>query len=210
MSEINWDLAPEDAETLEQNVNIITWRKKGYFWLGMDGWKEEFFPTEWTVVATRPTEKKKTVADAYEAFPNGWLGSANSEYNFLNYNKRNDWFFSDTAVFQDVVCSREEYEAYAKEQESKQEGERWTHTDDHGDRFKFDFKLACGERVYLREDGQRIVDGKLGYSKLKPIKPTITKAEAWDKFIHMHNNLKDNHSLHGAYKFITNNYEVID
>lgn len=65
MSDVNWDLAPNDAETLEQNVNIITWRKKGYFWLGMDGWKEEFFPTKWSVVATRP--KTKTIADSSQA-----------------------------------------------------------------------------------------------------------------------------------------------
>lgn len=152
MSEINWDLAPEDAETLEQNVNIITWRKKGYFWLAMDGWKEDFFSTEWTVVATRPTEKKKTVAD-------------------------------------------------------KQEGEKWTHYTEKGYKCKISLSEpdSYGSIVILSEHNVYI---RCYPEDINPIKPKLTKAEAWDKVEHMY--LYDGYSFHGAHEFVVNNYEVTD
>lgn len=123
--------------------------------------------------------KQKTVADAYEAFSGEWPDdSDNYIYYFCNEmefrSRCYDWKCSEKSY---KVCTREQFEAYAKEQEVKQEGEKWTHTY-NGD--------VC--RIVHQVDGDAWIKFKalLGAlvvraDKLKPIKTKLTKAQAWDK-----------------------------
>jgi hypothetical protein len=136
------------------------------------------------VAFTRPTEPatQKTVADAWEAFGGAWPYSRGCD--FMGYSQALEHFFAygfgySFASAEHQVCTREQFEAYGREQEAKQEGEKWTHT-------------YAGDKCYLLEpdkdaDGYYAVKTDCGLfdfareNELTPIKPTITKAEAWDK-----------------------------
>jgi len=212
MSEIDWSLAPEGATKLVQESDFICWAKDGCYWDVVTGqWEEDSNEKRNLLIATRPTQTK-TVADAVEWKRNGGniCGESFTANKMLSFCKANGsyCFVSELSSAGSVetddwqpVCTREQFEAYVKERE----GEKWTHTNSHGEKFKFDFKLACGEGVYLREDGKRIVDGKLGYSKLKPIKPKLTKAQAWDKMKSLSRG-----GISYAYARIVDEHEITD
>lgn len=114
-------------------------------------------------------EKKKTLADAYEACNKLWPNNHNKLY----YDPRTGcWFCHDEP--QDwyiFVCTRAEFEDYVKEQE----GEKWTH------RYKdFLCKISLSEPdgygsiIILNENNVYI---RCYPEDLKPIKPTITKEQ---------------------------------
>lgn len=181
MSKINWKLAPEGAIGVAQRGQQLAFvdNDRNIFLDGHWG-----ISMGWELVAKRPTlaesitktpqlEQQKTVADAYE-----W---ANGEWKrgMLAICKCNDnLFFCDNNLrMREVICTREQFEAYAKEQEAKQEGEKWTHTY---------FNIRCrimdldpdefGTVVIIKNGG----DYALAHpSKLKPIKPTIKPSAAW-------------------------------
>lgn len=143
-----------------------------------------------------PTQK--TVADAVEYynsnFPEGHgiLGIAYSNNKITPYYSGSPIADGTCSPESYIICTREQFEAYVKEQESKitmddinehistgeQEGEKWTH-------------VLWGDKAYIKIsepdcDGYLLVitEGN-GYNlakmeDLKPIKPTISKAEAWD------------------------------
>lgn len=116
---------------------------------------------------------KKTVADAVEAFSHEDLAG---EWQQIRYAPKQDYFFTDInrdEWFDSVhVCTRAEFEAYVKEQESKQEDEKWTHTY-HGDNCK----------IVHQEKWQAWIVSENGLSKLVPIselrktKPAMTKEQ---------------------------------
>ncbi len=131
---------------------------------------------------------KKTVADAVECCKGLW---PNDDYDYLNFHYKEGWFCSDKGIFASLVCSREEFEVYVKEQE----GEKWTH-------------VYCGEKcmvvgnpdsfgrvVILTESDAYFLDKP---ESLKPIKPTISEAQAWRKAV-----------LAGNMQHITDNYDVV-
>lgn len=81
-------------------------------------------------------------------------------------------------------ATRENLEKIAKDAqggfvEVKQEGEKWTHIDAFGDpcRILIEEKDNLGYVVILRQSGHYATPAA---SSLKPIKPTISKAQAWD------------------------------
>jgi len=114
---------------------------------------------------------KKTVADAY-----AWAGGR-WKYDGLDVIVFDDKFLYSTEEYtsRKVICTRAEFEAYVKEQEAKQEGEKWTH--------KWNGRKCI---VVFTDDYMSWVKGE-GLNKLvptdslKPIKPTMSKAEAWDR-----------------------------
>lgn len=128
-------------------------------------------------------KQTKTVADAYEehktwdSIENYYGGSAEGE-DFVLWSKDRESFEQGCEGYSEElyhkVCTREQFEAYAKEQEAKQEGEKWTHMYD-------------ADKCYIKvsepdEDGYiMIVTEYNGYQlcmpdDLKPIKPKLTKA----------------------------------
>lgn len=192
MNNINWDLAPEGAvelRELKSGVCLRWFNKQGEYFSG-SGW--EFSTSDYNVIATRPTQTK-TVADAVEVFGTKW---PSSRYNFA-------WWDSDTEQMllgcnetSDTVCTRAEFEAYVNaskigkilESSDEKEGEKWTHVvdDDEGQLTKCrkHLKLCNGsDWVYVCEKGEYFVPSKMGYCGVKPIKPTISKAQAWDKLM---------------------------
>lgn len=133
--------------------------------------------------------KPKTVADAYEKCKGLW---PNKYCNDLYYDpKSGEWFCNDKpAPWYIFVCTREQFEAYAKEQEDKQEyppltqslideaeqeADKWTH-EYHGDNCK----------IIHQEKWQAWIVSEKGLSKLVHIselrkqKSALTKEQAWD------------------------------
>lgn len=154
----------------------------------------------------RPTQTK-TVADVVE-----WMKAGNEiaaykikELTTLVYCVAYDNYhfvsqFSDAgkgvSKHYQVICTRAEFEAYAKEQE----GEKWTHTYMDGNCL-----IACNEQdmdgwiCILREDsGYDVVNP----AKVKPIKPKLTKAEAWDKLMQNKMNSAEVNTLKQQYDII--------
>ena len=196
MSEIkvDWMRAPFGTDKLIQVGESAMWMDShGRFFSGNE-FRE--IDLEYTVIATRP--QQKTVADAYEAFDEEWNIK---EFNLCSYSNENEEFFTHSKDYQHKndeyeVCNREQFEAYAKEQEAEQEGKRWTHT--YGSD-KCYIKEAEPDFqgyiiIYSNEDGYMLVEP----SELKPIKPTLTKEQAWDKAV-----------LAGNMSHITDNYDII-
>ena len=130
----------------------------------------------------------KTVADAV-GWANGNWGNSISRH--IAYNPNSDRFtYSETGEVNKrwyIVCTRAEFEAYVKEQESKitmddinehistgeQEGEKWTHTyDGQKVRWLGDKPDSCEEMAIQYQSGEY---GLARVSALKPIKPTISE-----------------------------------
>lgn len=169
-------------------------------------------------IATRHTQTK-TVADAVEYLKQTSNGEWHSEYNYLNYTDSEGWYYSDTDSFAGLVCTHEQFEAYVagvvqvdldididkmKSQYNKeQEGEKWTH-------------VYCGEKckvvgepdsfgrvVILTESNTYFLDKP---ESLKPIKPTISKAEAWDKLL---NDSKYHKNYNLTLQMLNESYDII-
>ena len=203
MSEINWDLAPEGAVELRLGrVDAISrWFNSDGEAFGSDGW---FTPTiEYKTIATRP--QQKTVADAYE-----W---ANGEW---RDGREVIWYSSDSEDFRwgsdktkNIVCTRQQFEAYAKEQEAKQEGEKWTHTlDGVKCRVLVNEPDVDGEVVILLENGRYSCSDPI--EDLKPIKLALTKAEAWGMVMDTRDRKKMGLSvIDDKVSWILDKYEII-
>lgn len=115
---------------------------------------------------------KKTVADAVEWHKSkGWgVIWANEDKDCITHGQLG-FAFADSKNLQvgrKLVCTREQFEAYVKEQE----GEKWTHT-------------LLGDKAYIKLDEPDchgyvlVVTESNGYNlarpgELKPIKPTMT------------------------------------
>lgn len=184
MIDVNWDLAPDGAVELKYSKSdcSASWfNNKDEHWFE-DCWMNVTLPDDWQTIATRPTQK--TVADAVEyyncEFPEGQaiLGIAYSNNKITPYYAGSPIAYGTNSPESYIICTRDEFEAYVKEQESKQEGEKWTHTwgegkcriiatDETKDEAWVKFELTGNNGIVV-------------LSGLKPIKPTISKAEAWD------------------------------
>lgn len=144
-----------------------------------------------------PTQTK-TVADAVAENGGKWLYD---DYNYLNFDSKDGWYWSDKGLFETLVCTREQFEAYVKEQEPnfkatrenlekiakdaqgdfvevEQEGEKWTHEYDSANIKCRILATDENECWVLTEYGNKVTEH---IDSLKPIKPTLTKAEAWSK-----------------------------
>lgn len=178
MSEIDWSLAPEGAVKLRLGRvdSICRWFNANGEAFGSDGW---FTPTiEYKTIAIRP--QQKTVADAYEHCKT-WQ---HQTYGYLYWYEPIGFVYRsspDVPSEYQLICTRQQFEAYAK----GQEGGKWTHyvEDDETPpiKCKKHIKLCSGnDWVYVCEKGDYFVPSKMGFCSVKPIKPTISKAEAWD------------------------------
>lgn len=195
-----WSVAPKEAtELVRVSGGGQRWRnpEKFQYW-EMNGDFAGYYVKnspldEAKVLATRPKTDSKTVADAYEAFPNGWLGSAGNEYKFLNYCKSKGWFFSDVNLFKGTVCSYEQFKAYAKEQEAKkkyppltqslvdeaeQDDEKWTHECyENKCRILIETPDAEEDIVVLLDNGSYCLIGIDDLKPINPVKPKLTKKQ---------------------------------
>ena len=146
---------------------------------------------------------KKTVADAYEENPH-WRKHVNGNIYFrITYGSH--WMMTasedvDSSLWA-LVCTREQFEAYVKEQE----GEKWTHT------------LFC-DKAYIklgepdRHGYVLVVTESDGYnlarpSELKPIKPTISESDA--KALELFANKSHRHGVACAVKEYLDGHEII-
>lgn len=132
----------------------------------------------------------KTVADAVAEHKGKWPFSHSIV--MMWYSPKHGHFFAfgegyDFCEGEYQVCTRAEFEAYVKEQESKitmddinehistgeQEGEKWTHTyDGQKVRWLGDKPDSCEEMAIQYQSGEY---GLARVSALKPIKPTISE-----------------------------------
>ena len=149
-------------------------------------------------------EQTKTVADAVVENDGKW--PLRDEFDTLWYTEKFKAYGCFQTQSEDLVrvCTRAEFEAYVNankigkilESRDEQEGEKWTHTY---------FNVRCsiidldpdefGTVVIVKEEG----DYALAHpSKLNPIKPTISEAEAWRMAV-----------LSGNMQHITDNYDVV-
>jgi hypothetical protein len=183
---IDWSLAPEGAIELRMIIGggCARWFNGDGNYFSGSSWLE---PTaEYVTISTRPTEPhpQKTVADAWEwskgeRLPDDYAGVSYSEsrqdFSFYKYNSLVE---KGKSEFYIKLCTREEFEAYGREQEAKQEGEKWTH--EYGSAsIKCKVLAIDGDESWVfTEYGNKVTEFT---DSLRPIKPTITKAEAWDK-----------------------------
>lgn len=123
----------------------------------------------------------KTVADAVEYYngelPEGEdiLGIAYSNNKIVPYYAGSPIADGTNSPESYIICTRAEFEAYVKEQES----EKWTHI--YGsERCKvlIDEPDTYGSVVILLESGR--YSAFCGKHELKPIKKKLTKSQAWD------------------------------
>lgn len=186
---VDWSLAPEDAtELVKVCVGGQRWRnaeKLQYWELNGDfaGYYSKNSPLdEAKVLATRP-QQTKTVADAVEwnekVFKSKEWKNDKCGYIVLY---ANSFSYSSSKNSGDLVCTREQYEAYVKEKEAKKEGEKWTHTCDGNE-----CKLLADKHDLFNRMPVQYKSGEYGLvhiSDLKPIKPKLTKeqSEALIKF----------------------------
>lgn len=188
MSEINWSLAPEGAEEMVQYNEKLTWRKGIKIWCFVQSkWCD--YVSGWKIIATR--QQQKTVADAYEWAKGKWM-----EGKLAICELDGELYFSDNNLrMRNLVCTYEQFESYAKEQEAEitmddinkhidtgeQECEKWTHEFDNCKPRQL--RIVCsepdcnGEIVVLVDGPHGDLYCKVLPSKIKPIKPTLTKEQ---------------------------------
>ena len=165
--------APEGAVELRMLTDggCARWFNKGGKYFSGSAWLAPMH--EYKTIATRP-QQTKTVADAYEWHvriygTSEWRGVADC----INLNPNNGEFDFGYKSGK-TICTREQFEAYAKEQEAKQEGEKWTHT----------YK---GEKCYIKVDEPDFSGCVVIFSEceeyqlirpdeLDPIKPKLTES----------------------------------
>jgi len=189
--------APVGADSLKQSKctqSNLQWFKGEKIYMG-SGRYENSTASKWQTVATRPQPERKTVEDSVE-----WNRSV--EYG-------DDWYYTSMDVItfsegkfaysshlhtkKDIICTREEFEACVA---AKSEPE-WTH-------------LHMGEKckiLYSQPDFEGFIltdTEEYGYQLYKledldPIKPTISKAEAWDKLMQNKMNSSEVNTLKQKY-----------
>ncbi|MEO9497689.1 MAG: hypothetical protein ABJG42_24660 [Vibrio splendidus] len=164
-----WDSAVEEAKKLNSNGALNNMVVAASIILELDS-------------KLRPAEPapQKTVADAWGWSDGEW---AYADRDVITYSAKHGFSYSKESYSLDdgekLVCTREQFEAYGREQEAKQEGEKWTHE-----------YLWAGSwhKCTLLNEGKKDCDGYYaainsggGYilsTNIRPIKPTITKTEA--------------------------------
>lgn len=208
MSEINWNDNAKGAIAVFYDFLD----EQGMSYAAPDKMKKDFF--EWL----EPTQTK-TVADACEWVMKGnkICGYSFAQNKMLSFCKDNNTyaFVSETSSAGSVetenwqpICTREQFEAYAKEQEAKQEGEKWTH-------------MHSGVECFIKVnepdcDGYLMVETKGGRylfcttEQLKPIKPKLTE-DAMKAVEHFAYSLmeKESYSLEAEVKSFRDNHEII-
>ncbi|MEC9061518.1 MAG: hypothetical protein VYC55_07915 [Pseudomonadota bacterium] len=148
----------------------------------------------------------KTVADAVEYYNGVW--PEDEPYDFVcvwnNKGERFEFWCEGYAPvgYCHQVCTREQFEAYVKEQE----GEKWTHT------------TPLGDKCYIKDNEQDcegvvlVVVKNLGYDLMKPeqlktIKPTISESDA--KALEVFANKSHRHGVAWAVKEYLNGHDII-
>ena len=190
MSEVNWnDNAKEAVEKFYEYLD-----EQGMHYANSSACIADFF--EWLT-----STQTKTVADAVEWHKSkGWgLSWASKAKDCITHGKLG-FAFADSRNIQldrKLVCTRAEFEAYVKEQE----GEKWTHTytDDTGTDIRCRLLAEHGEWAWIEDAGT--VD-TISKSWLKPIKPTLTKAEAWNMLMKRKTNSAEVNTIKQQYDII--------
>jgi hypothetical protein len=198
--------APEGAIELRLGRldAICRWFNASGEAFGSDGW---FTPTiKYKTIATRPEQPRKTVEDAVERLKLG--GFENRE--LIAFDSVADVFFGCDRTYnfdeyQYQVCTREEFEACVAAK-AKSEPE-WTHTyTDYGTEkdcvVVYEEPDDYGMILVMNRRGEYVLSGDV---KLKPIKPTITKAEAFDR-LEKYNGL----DMNGYVKHLREKYTITD
>lgn len=178
---INWDLAPEGTVQIQKDHDeALYWvNGRGDYW--DIGWRTSW-RDGWQTIATRPQTERKTVEDAVEYYGGQFPDAYDIAIGIAYSNNRITPFYKGSPISKGmnspdsyIICTREEFEACVA---AKSEPE-WTHL--HGPN---PCKVIKGPNAYdqhvieyKREGDWLVVMGET----LKPIKPTITKSEAWDR-----------------------------
>jgi hypothetical protein len=112
-----------------------------------------------------------------------------------------------------LVCTREQFEAYGREKE--QEGEKWTHIVDDDNvqltRCRKHLELCNGGGwVYVCEKGEYFVPDEIGYCGVKPIKPTLTKAQMLERIKYRAISIDDDDEFGAKVREWLENYDITD
>lgn len=186
MIDVNWD---DNAKAAVNTYN--DWALENY--LGIHAFFEHLTNNGHT--------QPKTVADAV-AFCKKWNAK---EFDYLFWHENIGFLYRnnrEATLEYKFVCTRQQFEAYAKEQEAKQECEKWTHTYNQGEmkckiiQTKTDFN-GCVVVLNDFEEYQLIEP-----EELKPIKPTISKAEAWNILMARQTNSSEVNTIKQQYDII--------
>ncbi|ANJ65553.1 putative transcription termination/antitermination protein [Pseudoalteromonas virus vB_PspP-H6/1] len=156
-------------------------------------------------LAKQPEQPRKTVEDAVSAFPDGFPKE-------LSFPGEQGWWFNSNRELvwvdqrglgrkQTTVCNQSEFEACV-DAKDKSEPE-WTHVDGDGD----ECKIMCviGNCAWISYKGT-FSDVVVEESSLKTIKPTMSKAEAWDKM----QSLVPKHGVNSSYHMVKRDFEITD
>ncbi|QDP61724.1 MAG: hypothetical protein Unbinned4466contig1000_36 [Prokaryotic dsDNA virus sp.] len=121
-------------------------------------------------------ETKKTVADAVEYYGKTFVAG---QWTHIRCGKDGKMFFASGETYSDnwqdsyLVCTREQFEAYVKDQE----GEKWTHVDSDGNECRI--LHTIGEQSWVAYKNNSYEDELWPNAELRPIKPTLSESEAW-------------------------------
>ena len=109
----------------------------------------------------------------------------------IDWNKHPKAAYADVTFFDEHHCdvgsqldisrpTQTKTVAESSQKSCLEEGEKWTHTDAFGDpcRILIDEPDSNGRIIIFRQDGWY---APVAASSVKPIKPALTKAEAWDR-----------------------------
>lgn len=175
MSEVNWD--ENERAAVEKFYEYLD--EQGMHYANSSACIADFF--EWL-----KSKQTKTIADAVDVFKRVWpehMACGGCADVIVYDPPQKSWYVLSKGWSGGVdwyeVCNREQFEAYVKEQKS----EKWTHTyNDYGATkdctLIHDKPDDYGQVLVLNRRGEYVLTDNV---KIKPIKPTLTKSQAWDK-----------------------------
>lgn len=208
MSLVNWDLAPAGATMIISHQEELRWACKDGQWIYSDtsGWKfSAGNPLKlgcWKVLVVRTPHK--TIKDVVEWTGSTWpskdvVGIAYCPISeqFIGY-MRNSPIDLGKETIRKIICTRKQFEDYLK----KQGGGKWTHITK--DEIKCEVLFTEGHESWIKTTWNSEI---VPTGSLKPIKPTITKAQAWDL---LNNKNGEYYHMFNACEKILEEYEVTD
>lgn len=162
-----------------------------------------------TCRVNRP-KQTKTVADAVEYYGE-W---PNEAHRFIYYCLESNKFVSHAAEYKDTkeaykVCTRDEFEAYVKEQESSQvscsEDEKWTHRTHDGDRCRVIYEGDKRTWILTEYTQDKLVKNE----DLKPIKPSISESKMMERIKYRAISIDDDDEFGAKVRAWLDEYDII-
>lgn len=186
--DLNWSKAPEGADSIKMSLHDkgnLQWFRGLDVYIG-NGKYAITVTSKWQTIATREPEQRKTVEDAVKAYGGKFpsdiaVGIGYTPDGFTLYYQNPSLTKGADSLSSYVICTKKEFEDFVatREPEDRVELIEWTHTYGPAHSKKCKVLAVDGAHCWLlTESGSKFTALT---SSLKPIKPKITKAQAWDK-----------------------------